>query len=257
MPSAATHSPPADDQADRVLRRRVKLLGGLLGEVLQQHADPRVFPTVERLRRGYIRLRDRDDPRLGAAMARIIDGLDPATAEQVIRAFSTYFSLVNVAEEVALHDRRQRFVHSGAPLWPGSFDATVRQLGAEGFSAAEARELLGRIEYMPVFTAHPTESKRRVLLEAQRRIFLLLQETERRDRSAVERAETRRRLQVEISCCGAPTRCGPARRRCAPRSSTACTTSSARYSRPCRACTATSSAPGRRSTPRILAGCRP
>ena len=198
MPSAATNTPPSDDQADRVLRRRVKLLGRLLGEILQQHADPRVFRTVERLRRGYIRLRDSDDPRLRAALARLIDDLDPATAEQVIRAFSTYFSLVNVAEEVALYDRRQRFVHSGAPLWAGSFDATLRRLGAEGFSAAEARQLLGRIEYMPVFTAHPTESKRRVLLEAQRRIFLLLQETERRDRSAAERADTRRRLQVEI-----------------------------------------------------------
>ena len=198
MPSAATHTPPADDQADRVLRRRVKLLGRLLGGVLLQHAGPRVFPVAERLRRGYTRLRDQEDPRLRAALERVIDSLDPVAAEQVIRAFSTYFSLINVAEEVALHDRRQRFVHSGARLWPGSFDATLRQLGAEGFSAAEARELLGRIEYMPVFTAHPTESKRRVLLEAQRRIFLLLQETERRDRSAVERAETRRRLQVEV-----------------------------------------------------------
>ena len=198
MSSAATHTPSIGDAIDRKLRQRVKLLGRLLGLVLKEHAPPQVFQVVERLRRGYIRLQHEEDVRRRERLVRLIDRLDQNLTSQVIRAFSTYFSLANVAEEAALQDRRRRYLQAGARLWTGSFDATLRALKEQGFSAAKAERLLLSSEYMPVFTAHPTEAKRRIMQEALRRIFILLQSSDDRALSQVEREEASERLQAEI-----------------------------------------------------------
>ena len=198
MPSAAKHTPSIGDAIDRKLRQRVKLLGRLLGLVLQEHAPPQVFQVVERLRRGYIRLQREEDVRRRIRLVRLIDRLDQDLTSQVIRAFSTYFSLVNVAEEAALQDRRHRYLHAGTVLWTGSFDATLRALKEQGFSAAKAEKLLLQTNYMPVFTAHPTEAKRRIMQEALRRIFILLQSSDDPALSQVERDEARERLLAEI-----------------------------------------------------------
>ena len=198
MPSAATHTPSTGDAIDRKLRQRVKLLGRLLGLVLKEHAPPQVFQVVERLRRGYIRLQREEDAHRRDRLMRLIDRLDQDLTSQVIRAFSTYFSLVNVAEEAALQDRRRRYLHAGTPLWTGSFDATLRALKDQGFSATKAEKLLLSAEYMPVFTAHPTEAKRRIMQEALRRIFILLQSSDDRALSQVERDEAGDRLLAEI-----------------------------------------------------------
>lgn len=198
MPSAATHTPSIGDAIDRKLRQRVKLLGRLLGLVLKEHASPQVFQVVERLRRGYIRLEHKEDLKRRARLMRLIDRLDQDLTGQVIRAFSTYFSLVNVAEEAALQDRRHRYLHAGTVLWTGSFDATLRMLKEQGFSATKAEKLLLQTNYMPVFTAHPTEAKRRIMQEALRRIFILLQSSDDRALSQVERDEAGDRLLAEI-----------------------------------------------------------
>ncbi|MCY4610945.1 MAG: phosphoenolpyruvate carboxylase [Gammaproteobacteria bacterium] len=198
MPSAAKHTPSTGDSVDRKLRQRVKLLGRLLGLVLQEHAPPQVFQVVERLRRGYIRLQHEEDVNRRVRLIGLIDRLDQDLTSQVIRAFSTYFSLVNVAEEAALQDQRRRYLHAGTSLWPGSFDATLRTLKEQGFSATQAEKLLLSAEYMPVFTAHPTEAKRRIMQEALRRIFILLQSSDDRTLSPVERDEASDRLLAEI-----------------------------------------------------------
>ena len=198
MPSTAKYTPSMGDAIDRKLRQRVKLLGRLLGFVLKEHAPPRVFQVVERLRRGYIRLQLKEDVHQRARLMRLIDRLDGELTSQVIRAFSTYFSLVNVAEETALLDRRRKYLHSGQPLWPGSFDATLRTLKEQGLSAAKSAGLLLETDYMPVFTAHPTEAKRRILQEALRRIFILLRFLDDRALSQAERDEVGDRLLAEI-----------------------------------------------------------
>lgn len=196
MPSAATHMPPGD-AIDRRLRSRVRLLGRLLGFVLKEHAPSRVFSTVERLRRGFIRLQAQENPPLRRRLTSLIDHLDAAQASQIIRAFSIYFSLVNVAEEAAMLDRRRAHVRAGQPL-PGTFHAMLQFLKEQGFSAKQTAALLETAQYMPVFTAHPTEAKRRIALEALRRIFILLPATDDRTLSAMEQQEACERLQAEI-----------------------------------------------------------
>ena len=158
---------------DKELRDRVKLFGRLLGEVLHAQAGGQVIKVVETLRKGFVALHKHEDPRRRARLMRLIDRLDPEMLTHVVRAFSVFFSLVNIAEELAQHRMRRHQVRAGGPLWRGSFDETVRWFHARGVSAEDLQQLLDRLVYMPVFTAHPTEARRRTLMQSLRRMFLL------------------------------------------------------------------------------------
>ncbi|MFO8004622.1 phosphoenolpyruvate carboxylase [Thioalkalivibrio sp.] len=156
---------------DKELRARVRLFGDLLGRVIRRLEGDAVFHAVETLRKGFVSLRKREDPRLRQRMMRCIVHQDPETTERIIRAFSIYFSLVNIAEEDLFYRWRRAQVSSGDPLWVGSFDRTLRDLRAEGVTAEELEKLLSELSYTPVFTAHPTEARRRTTMQNQRRVF--------------------------------------------------------------------------------------
>ena len=171
---------------DKELRSRVRLFGNLLGEVLASQAGHDVLAAVETLRKGYIRLRKEDSPALRARMAKTIDRLEPDTLSAVVRAFNIYFSLVNIAEESFQHKQRRRHARKGGPLWRGSFDHTLRELHELNFNTAQIKALLDKALYLPVFTAHPTESKRRSVMHNLRGIFLT---AEKLDAARVGKAE--------------------------------------------------------------------
>ena len=84
---------------DKHLRSRVKLFGNILGQILHDHAGDKVFNAVEALRKGHISLRKTDDIRKRQRLAALIESLDPESLAHVVRSFSIYFSLVNIAEE--------------------------------------------------------------------------------------------------------------------------------------------------------------
>ena len=170
MSSNATSATQINDKA---LRSRVKLLGSLLGKVIQNLAGTHVYDAVEKLRTGYISLRKTENPRKRAQLMKLISSLDADTLTQVVRAFSIYFSLVNIAEEDYQHIERRKQVRSGKTLWKGSFDATLSIFKERNLDALQVQDLLDQLAYIPVFTAHPTESKRRSVMNALRRIFLV------------------------------------------------------------------------------------
>ena len=158
---------------DKQLRARVKLFGHLLGNVLLSQAGARVYDAVETLRTGFIGLRKEDHPVKRARLMDLIESLDQATLSQVVRAFSTYFSLVNIAEEASqLQQRRRMMRQKKSELWRGSFDSALADFRRMGMSAEQVQTLLDKLAYIPVITAHPTEAKRRSILNALRRIFL-------------------------------------------------------------------------------------
>lgn len=157
---------------DQQLRARVRLFGNLLGNVLLANAGAEVYDAVEKLRVGFIELHKQDDPARRAALMALIESLDEETLTQVVRAFSTYFSLVNVAEEASQLQLRRRQLRQGKELWIGSFDSALRDFVEMGMSAERLQTLLDRLAYIPVITAHPTEAKRRSILYGLRRIFL-------------------------------------------------------------------------------------
>lgn len=157
---------------DKQLRAKVKLFGNLLGNVLLSNADVKVYDAVEKLRTGFIELHKEEDSQKRQQLMSLIASLDEETLNQVVRAFSTYFSLVNVAEEASQLQLRRRQMRNGDELWIGSFDSALRDFIDMGMSAERLQTLLDRLAYIPVITAHPTEAKRRSILYALRRIFL-------------------------------------------------------------------------------------
>ncbi len=183
---------------DKELRQRVKLYGNLLGNVLRAQAGDAVYAAVENLRKGYLELHDSDDAVKRGRLLDTIAELDIGTLEQVIRAFSTYFSLVNVAEETFLHRQRRVQVTTGKPLWRGSFDDTLRAFHERGVTAEQLQTLLNELAFMPVFTAHPTEAKRRTVMEGLRRIFLVGEELNNGQLSGYQRDEIIERLHAQI-----------------------------------------------------------
>jgi phosphoenolpyruvate carboxylase len=183
---------------DRDLRTRVKLLGNLLGRVLREQEQSNVLDTVEILRKGFIELRAGENHTRRSQLMELIGRLDPDTLSHVVRAFSTYFQLANIAEDDHAHQARRRRVVKGERLWYGSFDDTLRELRAQGVTAAQLQSLLGTLRLQPVFTAHPTEAKRRTLLEVQRRLYLLTTRLNDPMLSTYQRTELEQRILNQI-----------------------------------------------------------
>lgn len=172
---------------DKALRARVRLFGNLLGEVLKEQAGQAVFDTVESLRKGFIQLRKSHDDELYQQLMDEIKDLDADSLNLVVRAYALYFNLVNIAEEDFSHQDRRQKIRLGLRLWSGSFYDTIRGFKRNGMTPQQLQELLDRLVYMPVFTAHPTEAKRRTVMDLQRRIFLLCGELDRTESTGVER----------------------------------------------------------------------
>ncbi len=159
-----------NDTQDKTLRSLVKVLGKLLGDVLRTQEGENVYNAVETLRKGYVALRKQENAEDQEKLGKIIENLDPDKLTHVVRAFSNYFSLVNIAEETHQHFlRHQSSLHEG-PNWFGSFEVTLRELKAAGVNIAQLQALLDKLHYHPVITAHPTESKRRTIRDLLRRI---------------------------------------------------------------------------------------
>ncbi len=192
-----TNKNPRQDK-DKALRARVRLFGNLLGEVLKEQTGQQAFDTIETLRRGFIRLRKKHNPKLHARLMTQIRTLDPQTINMVVRAYGLYFNLVNIAEEDFSHQARRRQIRRGLRLWKGSFYDTIREFDKSGMTPAQLQELLDRLVYMPVFTAHPTEAKRRTVMDLQRRIFLLCGELDRPEMGGVERDRLHEQVKAVI-----------------------------------------------------------
>ncbi|HUX31987.1 MAG TPA: phosphoenolpyruvate carboxylase [Thiobacillus sp.] len=164
---------PENLLTDDHLRAQVKLLGTLLGQVLLQFAGEDVFDAVETLRRGFSELHQQEDQQRRTELMAIIDAMPASKVELVVRAFSGYFMLVNVAEESFAYRNRRRMLSHGTALWEGSFDRTLAGFKTQGISVTTLQDMLDRLHYAPVFTAHPTEARRRAVMEGVRRVFLI------------------------------------------------------------------------------------
>ncbi|HRY15049.1 MAG TPA: phosphoenolpyruvate carboxylase, partial [Candidatus Competibacteraceae bacterium] len=183
---------------DKFLRDRIKLLGQLLGDTLRDQEGRHVLDAVETLRKGFTGLRRQPAPDTREQLMRFIAALNPEMLNHVVRAFSAYFNLANIAEEDVQHQQRRDQVRRGKPLWRGSFDETLRTLRAAGVNAAQLQSLLNQLCFTPVFTAHPTEAKRRVLLGAQRRVFLTNVKLDNPALNKLQRAEVIEELRSQI-----------------------------------------------------------
>lgn len=182
------------------LAREVKLLGALLGQVIVEQGGPELLVLVERLRRASIALRQEGGPLQRRRLSRILDHVPISDADALIRSFSLYFQLTNLAEEkerVRRLDRRARSSPGGTV--PGSIAEAVDELRGYRWSAQRAADLVERLQVALVLTAHPTEARRRTLLVALRRCYRLLDRLDDPRLTPAEDAEVRRRLREEIT----------------------------------------------------------
>ena len=162
----------AAENRDKQLRARVKLLGNILGKVITSQVGEETYNAIEKLRKGYISLQKNDNPELRQELTAFIESRSADELNLIIRAFNLYFSLVNLAEEEHQYHERQSQLKSDGPLWMGSVLNTVGEFKDQGMDANQVQALLNKLHYIPVFTAHPTESKRRSVMDNLRRIFL-------------------------------------------------------------------------------------
>jgi phosphoenolpyruvate carboxylase len=160
------------------LRRDVRSLGMLLGEVLREQAGEELFAHVEALRQGTIRRRDaeargrgEEAARLAASALDLVHSLPAERAILLTRAFAFYFELINLAETNHRKRRRIALQLSGeAGRQRGSLVGTLCEMRRVGIGADEALGWLKRVLVVPVFTAHPTEAARRSVMFKRRRI---------------------------------------------------------------------------------------
>ncbi|HFD10850.1 MAG TPA: phosphoenolpyruvate carboxylase [Crenotrichaceae bacterium] len=157
---------------EKELRRSIRLLGSLLARVLKTQEDPEVSAIVEQLQSGVNKFRRDGNKVLREHLFDTIELLEPARVNAVARAFNLYFSLVNIAEESYYLRLRRRQAEQGGHYWPGSFHDTLLTLKQSGVTHDKLQILLNELLYMPVMTAHPTETKRRTVKGALRNIFL-------------------------------------------------------------------------------------
>ena len=193
------HSVSFHARSDEELRSRVKLLGKLIGNVLLKHESPEVFHAVESLRTGFIQLRKRDSEPRRQQLLQLIAGLSPAAMNQVIRAFAIYFNLVNIAEEDFLHRLRRISVQErGSAGWVGSFNHTLEEFRHGGIGREQLQQLFDSLRYIPVFTAHPTESRRRTIMYHQREVFQIIDQLTDPRLTQFERDDLVEALQLQI-----------------------------------------------------------
>jgi phosphoenolpyruvate carboxylase len=194
--------PGDDDDKDAPLREDIRLVGRVLGDVVREQAGQDVFDIVEGVRRHAVGMRRAETDSERGRVARAEDaeaargdrpghgGADDALADRlgrlpldqalhVIRAFSWFSLLVNIAEDVHTNRRRRHHRRLGTPPQPGSVEYAVQRLRAFGVTADDIDALLPHVLVSPVLTAHPTEVRRRTVLSVQRDVAALLASDER------------------------------------------------------------------------------
>lgn len=161
----------AKSNSNNLLRRDVRFLGNILGEVLVHQGGNELLEIVEKIRETSKSLRSVFLPELFADFKRIVSTLDPDNRHQVIRAFAIYFQLVNIAEQNHRIRRKRDYERSaGESVQPGSIESAVQDLKERNFTYEEVQEILESLSLELVMTAHPTEAMRRAILDIHKRI---------------------------------------------------------------------------------------
>jgi phosphoenolpyruvate carboxylase len=189
------------DIKEAPLRRDVRSLGMLLGQVLREQAGDSLFGEVEELRQIAIRRREAQNDEAGEPFLSAlgsVHSLDTGQAYRLARAFAFYFELINLAE--TNHRKRRRLsLQLSGEAQRGSLRGTLRAMRAAGITGEAAVDWLRSISIIPVFTAHPTEVARRVVMFKRRRIADLLEQLDRIPLSDEQLEQYEESLTAEIT----------------------------------------------------------
>ncbi|WP_028995707.1 phosphoenolpyruvate carboxylase [Azonexus hydrophilus] len=178
-----------DSNKDEPLRNDIRLLGRLLGDTVRDQEGAAIFDIVEQVRQTAVRFARDGDPASRDELAALLDPLPRDTTQAVVRAFSYFLQLANIAEDE--HHIRRRRAHdlAGSPPREGSLVFALDALAAAKVSPEALADFFAHALVAPVLTAHPTEVQRQSLIRNHREIARLLDRRERQQLTPEEAAD--------------------------------------------------------------------
>src|SRR5439155_4935328 len=187
------------EEKEQVLREDRRLLGRLLGDVISEQVGPETRERIETIRQTAVRFRrSLSDPALAGETTAVkaelesqLDALSIAETLHVVRAFSYFSHLLNIAEDAHQNRRRHAHAEAGSPRRPGSFAHALEHAVASAPRDAVLR-WFSRASVSPVLTAHPTEVQRQSILDCEREIARLIALPQSRVRDEALHAEVLR-----------------------------------------------------------------
>ena len=196
--SAPNFDQTSTNDSDNPLKQTIRLLGGLLGDVVRNHEGENVFHVVETIRQTAVRFRRDSDTDAGEQLSVMLKNLSRDQTITVVRAFSYFSHLANIAEDHHQnHAHRQREL-AGAPPPQGSVAFAIDRLQQAGVSDGALHEFFAHALIAPVLTAHPTEVQRKSILDAEQDISHLLADLEQ-PHTAAETAQLITLLKARIA----------------------------------------------------------
>jgi phosphoenolpyruvate carboxylase len=187
------------NNSNNLLRRDVRFLGNILGEVLVHQGGNELLGVVEKIREMSKSLRAHFIPELFEEFKKTVNTLEPDIRHQVIRAFAIYFQLINIAEQNHRIRRKRDYERSaGESIQPGSIENVIQDLKKRNIPSAEVQEILKGISLELVMTAHPTEAMRRAILDIHHRISSDVMELDNPSLTYKEREQLRAKLLSQV-----------------------------------------------------------
>jgi phosphoenolpyruvate carboxylase len=185
-------------EEDTRLRNDIRLLGRILGDTVRDQEGAGVFELVERIRQTSIRFHRDDDKPARRELEIILDSMSTSQTVRIVRAFSYFSHLANIAEDQNnIRQMRARCTAGGTPR-PGTLALTLSHARAAGISPADLRKFFDTALVGPVLTAHPTEVRRKSTIDREMEIAALLDRRERVQLTPEEIAASDEELRREV-----------------------------------------------------------
>jgi phosphoenolpyruvate carboxylase len=203
MPSESGPEPSRTEEAsaleeDARLRNDIRLLGRILGDTVRDQEGADVFDLVERIRQTSIRFHRGDDKAARRELELILDSMSISQTVRIVRAFSYFSHLANIAEDQNSIRRMREGSKAGEAPRPGTLALTLSHARSAGISAAKLREFFAGALVSPVLTAHPTEVRRKSTIDREMEIAALLDRRERMQLTPEELAASDEQLRRAV-----------------------------------------------------------
>jgi phosphoenolpyruvate carboxylase len=183
---------------DRPLREDIRLLGRILGDTVREQEGEEIYEIVERIRQASIRFHRDNEMAARRELEATLDSLSADQTLTIVRAYSYFSHLSNIAEDQHHIRRNRAHIRAGSAPRPGSLGYAFGRAREAGLDAKTLREFFSTASASPVLTAHPTEVRRKSTLTRELEIAALLDERERADGDAAELASNEERLRAAI-----------------------------------------------------------
>jgi phosphoenolpyruvate carboxylase len=188
------NAPTNISSKDLPLRDDVRLLGRILGDTLREQEGEASYKLIESVRRAAVTFHKTQDDRDRVQLEKTLDALSPSETLVVVRAFSYFSQLSNIAQDLHHNRRHRAHLKAGSAPKDGSLQLALERTEEKGISKETLQAFLNNALISPVLTAHPTEVQRKSILDCQLIISSLMSDRDRMDMTPEELAENENAL---------------------------------------------------------------